>query len=240
MTDPGQTPEATHPAGPSTGEVGHAARPEPHITSASSVTSAGPDESAKAAAGKMVPGNDTPDFSRAPPAAAPQVAMIAKGEPFKGTEPDIGKLIFDDAHLPMTFPNGWVLDRRRDRLDGVTRCLLLSPKQPIFDGYEQSRVQLQVTTRALLVMAGSNIDASYPNQGVRVDNRALVPFQHKLVDKRSAFASGPVQSSMAAGRNLTVALGFWPTWPVTKTQQTTFNLTGFGSAYAALQACSKQ
>jgi hypothetical protein len=188
----------------------------------------------------MVSGNDTAASSHAPSTGAPQVAMIVKSEPSKGAEPVVGKLIFDDAHLPMTFPDGWVLDRRRDRLDGTTRCLLLSPKQPIFDGYEQSRVQLQVTTHALLIMADSNVDASYPHQGVRVDNGALVPFRHKLVDKRSAVASGPVQSSMAAGRKLTVALGFWPTWPVTKTQQTTFNLTGFGTAYAALQACSKQ
>jgi hypothetical protein len=176
----------------------------------------------------------------ADPVEQTQVALLSKvPEPVRD-EPDLSKLKFDIEHLPMTLAGGWRLDRRRDRVDGKERCLLYSPKQPLFDGYDLSAVQLEISSQYVTVRADSNIDTSYPNTGLQVDARGRVPFESTLVNERTVYTSKPVQLAMAQGSTLKVGLGFWPTWPVTRTQYATFDLDGFGSAYRALQACTQQ
>ena len=54
--------------------------------------------------------------------------------------------------------------------------------------------------------------------------------------------SGDVESlyrQMAPNQTLLVRLGFWPTWPVTETQQASFPLDGFDDAVKALWQCEK-
>jgi hypothetical protein len=159
-----QPPAAQEKAPPDSG--GHV-RSEPTATAGSAV--AGPASPVSESSTAVVGASGSPPSAPAL-AAANLVSTAGRTERTKAetAPPDVSKLVYDDAHLPIAFPDGWVLDRRRDLLDGVTRCLLLSPKRPIFDGYDQSTVQVDVSTKALLVIADSNIDASYPDQGLRV------------------------------------------------------------------------
>lgn len=171
--------------------------------------------------------------------AEPQIAMITKeSQRDRSLEPDLSTLKYDEEHLPQTFSGGWVLDIRADQLGNDRRCVLYSGKSAMFDGYEDSWIRLQVTTDAIVVNSESNLDPSYPNQGLRVDGGALAPFVDSLLTDRSAYTKKPVQLAMAKGSRLSVSLGFWPTWPVTKTQTASLDLTGFERAYAALKACT--
>jgi hypothetical protein len=180
-----------------------------------------------------------------PPATEPaiittgetQVAMVdpTTSSPLSETEPMA--LVYDEEHLPISFPGGWVLDIGSDERDGATRCLVLSPPVAIFDGYEPSQIKLQITQDAVLVEANSNIDISYPSLGLSVDGTQTVPFEAELLSKRVIYTLQPVQTAMAGGEQLTVSLGFWPSWPVTETQRTSLTLNGFKQAYAALQRC---
>lgn len=198
----------------------------------------------------------------APSLAKPRESMLAKTEPsIKPPRPatsepeavkpagpsagatatkDFSHLVFDDRILPMSLDRGWTLDRQRDLVDGATRCVLLSPEFPIFDGYYPAKIWLRVNPARAWVETDSNIDTSYPKQGLRVDGGALAPFAKELVDEQTAYTDAPVLHGMAEGHTLTVALGFWPTWPKTKTQTASIDLAGFANAYAALQACSQQ
>jgi hypothetical protein len=180
------------------------------------------------------------DTAAPDPGEEVRLAMIPEAPLAAPREPDVRDLTYDLETLPMTFAGGWVLDRRRDALDGATRCLLFSRELTMFDGYDQTKVRLQVSLDGVLVRTDSNLDRSYPDQGLRVDGGALVPFVLEVPDERSAYAKQSAQLAMAGGERLTLALGFWPTWPVTRTQTATLSLAGFDIAFAALRACSEQ
>ncbi len=187
---------------------------------------------------------DAPEQSLAEPVPAEeqetQLALIEKSALNTPPKTKPTELIYDEENLPITFPGGWILERDRDRRDGATRCLVFSPPVSMFDGYDRTEIKLQVTPEAVLVETQSNIDINSPAQGLSVDGTELVPFETELVSKQVIHTEQPVQTAMAGGERLTVALGFWPSWPVTKTQQVSLSLEGFEPAYAALQKCSSQ
>lgn len=175
--------------------------------------------------------------------AEPSEKEAAEGAPASPAAPatrDFSQLVFDDRILPMSLDHGWLLDRQPDLVDGTTRCVLLSPMVTIFDGYYPAKMWLRVNPARAWVTSDSKIDTSYPKQGLRVDGVALAPFAEELVNEQTAYTEDPVLPTMAEGHTLTVALGFWPTWPKTKTQTASLDLAGFANAYAALRACSKQ
>ncbi|MDN5851060.1 MAG: hypothetical protein L0H63_15740 [Nitrococcus sp.] len=157
-----------------------------------------------------------------------------------GASRDFSHFVFDDRNLPMALDHGWTLDRQRDVVDGATRCVLLSPEFSMFDGYYPAKVWLRVNTVRAWVKTDSNIDTSYPRQGLRVDGGELAPFAEELTDEQTAYTDALVLRRLADGHTLTVTLGFWPTWPKTKTQTANIDLAGSANAYAALQACSQQ
>ncbi|MCO6440173.1 MAG: hypothetical protein J5I81_03605 [Nitrococcus mobilis] len=173
---------------------------------------------------------------------APEKETTKPAEPSPPAPPtkDFSQLVFDDRILPLPLDHGWRLDRQRDVVDGTTRCVLLSPAVTIFDGYYPAKMWLRINPARAWVKTDSNIDTSYPGQGLRVDGGALAPFAKKLLDEQTAYTDASVLPGLAEGHTLTVALGFWPTWPKTKTQTAHFDLAGFANAYAALQACSQQ
>ena len=153
---------------------------------------------------------------------------------------DFSHLVFNERTLPMPLDHGWTLDRQRDLVDGASRCVLLSPAFTIFDGYYPAKMWLRINPVRTWVQTDSNIDTSYPAQGLRVDDGALTPFAKQLADAQTVYTDAPVLHDLSEARTLTVALGFWPTWPKTKTQTASVDLAGFANAAAALQACSRQ
>lgn len=171
----------------------------------------------------------------------PKLAMIDKiEEPAVETsvESKLKGIEYDEDHLPIKLDGGWVLDIRPDQMGNDRRCLLYSKKTPIFDGRDTTSIRLQVTTDAIVVNSDANIDTSYPGLGMRVDSGKLMPFDPNLLNERTIRIVEPVQVAMTQGSKLNVFLGFWPTWPVTETQSTTIDLTGFKNAFSALKACS--
>ena len=133
-----------------------------------------------------------------------------------------------------------MLDKRSSLVDGKVQCLILSPWTDIFDGYDRTEIQIQVADATVAVRSRSNLDSSYKQQGLVVDGGELFAFESSLVNERTTYTKGPVQVAMSNGRTLGVALGFWPTWPVTTTQHASIDLVGFPQAYEALRACVRQ
>jgi len=173
-------------------------------------------------------------------AAPTQLAMIEPLPEPAEVQPEPAEVLYNQETLPIDFPGGWTLDIAQDRRDGVTRCLLSSSKIAMFDGYDQSEVKLRVSTEAVSVETKSNLDLTYPGVGLSVDGAEPVPFDANPPTERMAYTTQPVQTTMTSGEELTIALGFWPTWPVTQTQNAALSLGGFKQAYAALQQCSQQ
>ena len=143
--------------------------------------------------------------------------------------------------LPMTFGNQWTLDRAPNPITRKNECMLTSKSVNIFDGYEQTEVQLYLTSGAIFAKTKSNIDLSYPETGLRVDSSRLKAFE-KVAKLKNAVISSDVDgvlASMVSGQQVVVRLGFWPTWPVTSTREVIFQLEEFPEAIRALRACEK-
>jgi hypothetical protein len=254
-TAPAQKRAASHPVrsskvavakpAPATKKPSVPQGPKKRTPASGGQTAASSNAASKTAPSKPSPADDrktaTADKKakqRADKDAKTQLAMITKRPPPGALDRDVGKWNYDELHLPRTLPGGWVLDIRPDQLGSERRCVLYSAKKPIFDGYENSWVRLQVTTDAIVVNTDSFVDRSYSGQGLRIDNGKLMPFMPALLNKKSTYTKKPALAAMANGKTLTVSLGFWPTWPVTKTQSVSIDLSGFKGAYAALKACS--
>lgn len=143
------------------------------------------------------------------------------------------------AALPLSFGIHWSLDRRPNPIDHKAQCLLASRSVNISDGYDRTDVQLLLTAKSLYVSTESNLDLSYPDTGIRLDNGTLMPFEG-LAKETAAIISSDVAmlyEQMAPSQTVLVRLGFWPTWPVTKTQEVSFPLDGFADAINALWVC---
>ncbi len=155
--------------------------------------------------------------------------------------PQAETLKMDLESLPMTFGGHWSLDRRPNPVTNRTECILSSRSNSIFDGYEQTNIQLLLTLESIYVKTGSNIDLGYPGTGMRVDNGTLRPFDGvtKTTNAEMSRNVKALYASMEPGTNVVVRLGFWPTWPVTETREASFPLEGIAEAIRALQACDQ-
>ncbi len=143
--------------------------------------------------------------------------------------------------LPMTFGTQWTVDRAPNPMTDKTECILTSMPVNIFDGYEQTEVQLYLTSSAIFAKTQSHIDLSYPETGLRVDSSRLRTFE-KVAKLTNAVISSEIDgvlASMVPGQQVVVRLGFWPTWPVTSTREAVFQLEGFPEAFRALRACEE-
>jgi hypothetical protein len=120
-------------------------------------------------------------------------------------------------------------------------CVLRSRPLTMPDGYHGAQVQLTFGDEALTVVTDSNIDPSYPGQGISVDGgeRMMPDEPFPLAGQNAVFKLGrdDLVEAFRRGATAELALGFWPTWPVTATQRLEISLLGFTEAHAAYIAC---
>jgi len=143
--------------------------------------------------------------------------------------------------LPLRFGTSWTLDRRPNPVTKTTECLLISDPVTIADGYENTRVQLLLTTSMLYVQTGSNIDLGYPQSGVRIDGGPVWAFDSVIKETSVKLETHyeEVVSRFGFGKTVTAYLGFWPTWPMTETREASFSLKGMEDSISRLIECEK-
>ena len=147
----------------------------------------------------------------------------------------------DLSALPLEFGALWSLDRRPTPVSDQAHCLLASRSINISDGYDRTDVQLLLTAHSLYVKTNSNIDLSYPDTGVRLDDGSLVPFDGVAQENIAIIKTDvtALYQRMLPSQTAVVRLGFWPTWPVTETQEARFPLRNLDDAVEALWLCEK-
>jgi hypothetical protein len=120
-----------------------------------------------------------------------------------------------------------------------TRCVLESEGQSLSDGYQATTAHLTVDRRAVAVTAASNLDPSFADIGLSVDQGALVPMDRLAGPRTAVFETryGQLVESFKTGSRVRVQLRFWPEWPATGPHSATFSLIGFTRAYGALADC---
>ena len=148
---------------------------------------------------------------------------------------------FKLEQLPLYFGSTWILDRKRDRVSNKTRCLLNSKQQKIDDGYSEAKISLQLTTDSLLIKTSSNIDMSYPDIGIYIDQNTVLPLEKLFGDSSILIEKNTkkITNQLRHAEKLTIKLGFWPTWAKTETRSISFSLINFDKIYQAFMACEK-
>jgi hypothetical protein len=126
------------------------------------------------------------------------------------------------------------------RTDGSgTRCVLESTRQSLPDGYQTTTAYVTVDARSIAVTSGANLDASFLDIGLVVDQDPLIPTDGLVGKKTASFDTkyGRLVERFKAGSRLRVQLRFWPEWPATGTHSATFSLIGFTKAYGTMTDC---
>lgn len=126
------------------------------------------------------------------------------------------------------------------RTDGSgTRCVMESARQSLSDGYQDTTAYVTVDAKSVTVTSASNLDGSFADVGMIVDQEPLVPMDRLAGIKTAQFDAkyGRLVELFKAGVRLRVQLRFWPEWPATGTHSATFSLIGFTKAYGELAGC---
>jgi hypothetical protein len=174
------------------------------------------------------------------PSAQPSPAPSAK-TPEPGKDAVEGVPVIELDKLPLKVNSNWTLDSGRDPVSKRDRCFLRSTTGRIDDGQGGSNISLIITADTLRFATRSNIDLAYKDTGLQVDSSPAFPLQglfgetDALFDKRV----NEIKQQMLGGSDVTITLGFWPTWPITRTYSARFEISGYATARAALAACDK-
>ncbi|OZG73296.1 hypothetical protein BTA51_12545 [Hahella sp. CCB-MM4] len=174
----------------------------------------------------------------------PQEVQVALAEP---TSPESNMPVVEEAvsgditsaaitgeDLPYDFGT-WTLERNWDNQHPDT-CRLVSSMHKISDGYELTNIRAEVLLDGINIYTGSNIDLTYENSGIQIDSLSLVPYSG-LIGESNATVQGDFTEMLANAGEMTVNLGFWPTWPKTETQQLVLPLEDMRLAIPAMLNC---
>ncbi|MFT6903779.1 MAG: hypothetical protein ACJAS1_000424 [Oleiphilaceae bacterium] len=154
------------------------------------------------------------------------------------TEIDVVKVVsetlaVDLAKLPMNIGTNWLLDRDKNG------CELSYQTLKMEDGQGLTPVFLTIDGKTITFRTKSNIDFSYTLTGVTIDSEAQLPLE-QLADDYSVSYQQHYQALlelMKTGKQATLTLGFWPTWPISRTYSVDFELSDLPSAYQSLVTC---
>ena len=118
-------------------------------------------------------------------------------------------------------------------------CTITSAKMPVDDGYQKVNAQIVVDSKTIVVKTESELDPGFSDIGMKVGNRDWIPMDKVGQKKQAVFESNyaKIIEQFIEGREVTVTLRFWPTWPVTGTHSVSFSLIGFTKAHTEAVNC---
>lgn len=131
----------------------------------------------------------------------------------------------------------WTAAIKPDPLTRQPRCLLISETQVTSDGYDSTPVSLVFNGTSLLAVTESELDTSFNDLQLVVDTDPPARGDKLNPKKMILIFDQDVPNLIQrfrAGRQATVYLRFWPTWPVTQAFPVHFNLVGFSKAHDSL------
>lgn len=120
-------------------------------------------------------------------------------------------------------------------------CFVTSAIRPIFDGYQQVTAQIIIDAKGVAVKSDSVLDPGSSDIGLKVSKKDFIAADKVLKDKQAVFDSNydSIVKLFKAGREVTLQLRFWPTWPATGTHTASFSLMGFTKAYEDAMKCEQ-
>ena len=115
-----------------------------------------------------------------------------------------------------------------------SRCLLVSDPVTTADGYDATPVFLAFDGVTLRVVTESELDASFSDLQLEVDAEPPI-HSNQIIHKKMVLVFDQdlprLIEQFRAGKQATVYLRFWPTWPATQSFPVRFSLVGFSRAH---------
>lgn len=132
-------------------------------------------------------------------------------------------------------------DWRVEKLEDGNKesCVVVSVKQPVFDGYQQVMAWITVDDRTVTLRSQSVFDPSFSDVGFKLSSGSFVPIDGIREQRQAVFESqySKLVQEFKRGREVSAQLRFWPTWPATGVHLASFSLIGFTKAYNEASAC---
>ena len=133
----------------------------------------------------------------------------------------------------------WHALMAEDPISRQPGCLLESIQQEVDDGQTTTPVKLVYNGGQFLVTTKSNIDLTYPKVGLVVDKEHEFTIDSLVKETVASFETrvDEIKQVFISGKQATISLGFWPTWPQSTTRVVNFSLIGFTSALRRFEKC---
>ncbi len=154
-------------------------------------------------------------------------------QPDTAASPTVVDIEFTLEQLPITIGKQW---RLRSAID---HCVLESMIVEMDDGQGLSKIHLDLAHDIWTLVTESDIDLSYAGTGLDTDKGQHFELGEVVNGTNVVFTedSPAITAALLNTSQLRIALGFWPTWPITETKFHELPTTQFTSAYRAWQKC---
>ncbi len=122
--------------------------------------------------------------------------------------------------LPLMMKDGWQLIYAASPMNKNIRCLLVNEVRELHDGYKVTNLRFWLEKNKLELQSASNFDLSYPDVGVYFLTKEGLETYFSIIPSHkptSLIANINKELNLTTVEELVVKIGFWPTWPVTKT-----------------------
>lgn len=158
-----------------------------------------------------------------------RVAMSAPVSAEETSKP----VAFELEDLPITIGKNWVLNLSGDQ------CQLNTPPIIIDDGVSDTPIEILFLASGWVLKTKSDIDLSYTGTGLTLDQGLHFSLEEVSNETNVVFPqqTSALTQAMKRGAELQVALGFWPSWPVTETKIVQIPIRSFDLAFVAWQNC---
>lgn len=135
----------------------------------------------------------------------------------------------------------WQLILAKDPLSKQSACLMVSATKKTEDGQATTPVSLIYNGNAFIAQTDSNIDLSYQGIGLQIDHNKKhnIDRLHNKISAVFETKTQQIHGEFVNGLSAKLTLGFWPTWPKTRSYTTKFDLRGFTKTYKTFQHCQK-
>ena len=140
--------------------------------------------------------------------------------------------------IPMTINADWKIWNP----PGISKgCVLETEDARMSDGYSKTKIKLRLMTDGLLIKTNSNVDLSFKDVGLRVDQHDFIAADDIVDEKNLIFRTelDTIIVQFIKGLRVTLYMRYWPTYPATDNYQINFSLLGFTKAYQEYQSCKK-
>ncbi len=160
----------------------------------------------------------------------PSPALIDENERVVTRSPE-----FNLDLLPIDIKDNWILSA-----DDST-CSLQTIVYTLNDGNGETPVSMVLTANNWLLKTDSNLDAKYPESGLRLDTGVRFEPEEIVNETQMRFSQqyDALNEALKSAKTLTLNIGFWPSWPATEAKSVVLSVDHFESAYATWKTCNQ-